>query len=81
MYGLIIEGVLYMVREKYGMAVCDDVMAKCSLRNNVFSSHERYSERILPDLLHATCELTGDTAETVGIAAGMGCVTSLPAHS
>ncbi len=51
MYGLIIEGVLYMVRDKYGDAVAQEALIKLNLQSMTFSSHERYSERIVPDLL------------------------------
>jgi hypothetical protein len=75
-----------MVREQYGEAIVHEVLIKCNLKNMSFSSHERYSERIVPDVLQvgnelfipymclsvqATCEITGDSAETVGVWAGL----------
>lgn len=51
MYGLIIEGIMYMVRQQYGELIAQEVLIKCNLKNMSFSSHERYSERIVPDLL------------------------------
>ena len=34
------------------------------------STHERYSEKMVPDMLAAACELTGASMEQIGILSG-----------
>jgi hypothetical protein len=75
MYGLIVEGVLFMVREKYGTDVCTEILKRLNLHTITFSTHERYSERIGPDVMKMACELTGDSIETVGIWSGLSSIT------
>uniref|UniRef100_A0A914XHZ7 Heme NO-binding domain-containing protein n=1 Tax=Plectus sambesii TaxID=2011161 RepID=A0A914XHZ7_9BILA len=70
MYGLVIEGVRFMIREKYGEKTLEEVLVKCHLSGQTLSTHDRYSEKMVPNMLVAVCEVLGITMEEVGVLAG-----------
>lgn len=70
MYGFVIDGVKFMIDSHWGGDMWSSVLLKASVANGEYSSHERYSEKLVPALLQATAELTGMDFESVGILAG-----------
>jgi hypothetical protein len=70
MYGLVVEGVYFMVSERFGADILSQVLNKSQLANQTTSTHDRYSERIVPNLFLAICEVAGLSMEEVGVLAG-----------
>lgn len=70
MYGIIIEGVRLMIMDNFGPAVWQQCLEKAQLHDDNFATHERYSEKMIPNLLSALAELTGKTIDEIGITAG-----------
>lgn len=70
MYGIIIDGVRYMVQERFGEEVLAQVLAQSQLSLCPFTSHERYSEHMLPNLLASAVDVTGLSADEIGVLAG-----------
>jgi hypothetical protein len=70
MYGLVVEGVYFMVSERFGAELLTQVLVKGQLANQTTSTHDRYSERIVPNLFLAICECTSLSMEEVGVLAG-----------
>lgn len=70
MYGLVVEGVRFMIREKFDEKILTDVLMKCHLSGQTLSTHDRYSEKMVPNMLVALCEVAGITMEEVGVLAG-----------
>lgn len=59
-----------MIESHFGSKVWLQVLEKASITNVDYSTHERYSERLIPAILLAATEITGMTFEDVGILAG-----------
>lgn len=70
MYGIVIEGVRYMIEDHFGTSTWALVLEKVQMNNPTFSTHDRYSEKIIPNMMTALAEITGQNIEEVGILAG-----------
>ena len=64
------SGKIPSYRRDLTLKVYMEILQRCRLDQVTFSTHERYSERMIPDLLTVACEISGDSMETVGIWAG-----------
>ncbi|CAI4231558.1 unnamed protein product [Auanema sp. JU1783] len=80
MYGLLIEGIRFMVEENFGHEVLQKVLQRTHLTERAISTHDQYSENIIPNILNATCEVTGRSPDEVGVLAGRFFVKFLIKH-
>jgi len=53
MYGLLIASVCSYITEKYGEDKWEEIRKRANLGTVAFATHERYSERIIPDIASA----------------------------
>ena len=66
MYGIIIEGIHYMITDKFGETVWTECLEKAKLKDDSFCTHDRYSEKIAGNIFTALVELTGKSHEEIG---------------
>ncbi|CAB00103.2 Soluble guanylate cyclase gcy-33 [Caenorhabditis elegans] len=70
MYGLVIEGVRFMIQENWGPQVLLQVQKLTSLSEKSVSTHDQYSEHVVPQMFKAIHEITGTPYEQIGVLAG-----------
>ncbi|CAI5451387.1 unnamed protein product [Caenorhabditis angaria] len=70
MYGLVIEGVRFMIQENWGTQVLDQVQKMTLLSEKSISTHDQYSEHVVPQMFKAIHEITGTPYEQIGVLAG-----------
>ncbi|KAF8383903.1 hypothetical protein PRIPAC_73045, partial [Pristionchus pacificus] len=70
MYGLIIEGVKYMITENFGTTVLQQVLTIADISDKEISTHDQYGEHIVPNLIKAVAEIVKMDVDQVGILAG-----------
>lgn len=59
-----------MIEDHFGSDTWGLILEKVQIKNPTFSTHDRYSERIIPNLLTALAEVTGHDLDEIGITAG-----------
>lgn len=59
MYGLLIEAIVHYIKENFGENVWLDVRRIASIQQVSFSTHERYSENLVPNIGKALSQITG----------------------
>uniref|UniRef100_A0A8R1E9B1 guanylate cyclase n=1 Tax=Caenorhabditis japonica TaxID=281687 RepID=A0A8R1E9B1_CAEJA len=70
MYGLVIEGVRFMIQENWGPQVLQQVQKLTLLSEKSISTHDQYSEHVVPQMFKAIHEITGTPYEQIGVLAG-----------
>ena len=75
MYGLIIEAIVTYIQQTYGEEAWSKIRTKAGLDNECFSTHERYSESIIPVIANAVVEITGEDYENLLDAFGVSFVS------
>ncbi|CAI2353917.1 unnamed protein product [Caenorhabditis sp. 36 PRJEB53466] len=70
MYGLVIEGVRFMIQENWGTQVLQQVQKLTLLSEKSISTHDQYSEHVVPQMFKAINEITGTPYEQIGVLAG-----------
>ncbi|UMM34761.1 hypothetical protein L5515_007691 [Caenorhabditis briggsae] len=70
MYGLVIEGVRFMIQENWGPQILLQVQKLTSLSEKSVSTHDQYSEHVVPQMFKAIHEITGTPYEQIGVLAG-----------
>ncbi len=70
MYGFVIDGVKFAVVSHFGEETWAAVLSRAGADKLEFSSHERYSERLVPAIIQAAVELSGIDFEALGTLAG-----------
>lgn len=63
MYGLILDGIAYSVRQEYGDEAWINVKQKAGIKEDTFVTKKSYSETIIPRLIKIVIELTGKVRE------------------
>lgn len=66
MYGIIIEGIHFMITDMFGEPTWTECLVKAKLKEDSFCTHDRYSEKIVGNLIAAVAEVTGKTHDEVG---------------
>ncbi|XP_060566942.1 soluble guanylate cyclase 88E-like isoform X2 [Ruditapes philippinarum] len=59
MYGLLIEAIVHYIKENFGESVWLDVRKVANIQQVSFSTHERYSENLVPNIGRALSQITG----------------------
>lgn len=59
MYGLLIEAILDNIRKRFGDEALAMVCDRAGVRNLCFSTHDTYSEQLIPNIAQAAAEITG----------------------
>lgn len=59
MYGLIIEAIVHHITQTYGEQTWLEVRRLANIHQVSFSTHERYSENLVPNIAIATSQITG----------------------
>lgn len=60
MYGLLVESVVDFIKTKYGASVWETVRKKAKIDNQVFSTHQQYSETLMQRIVKNLSEVTGN---------------------
>ncbi|KAK3581513.1 hypothetical protein CHS0354_031857 [Potamilus streckersoni] len=75
MYGLLIESIVHHLKQTYGENVWLQIRKAANLQQMAFSTHERYSERVIPNIAEAASQITGKPVEDIMDAFGVAFVT------
>ncbi|XP_074659880.1 soluble guanylate cyclase gcy-31-like isoform X2 [Tubulanus polymorphus] len=71
MYGLLLEGIYYYVKLKYGDEIWDQVLQLSGIPVTTFNTHKVYSESYIPAIAEAASEITGfdvdEIMEDIGV--------------
>jgi hypothetical protein len=59
MYGLLIEAIVDVIKTKYGTSIWEVVRKKAKLSNQVFSTHQQYSEALIQRIVKHLSDATG----------------------
>ncbi|XP_052234216.1 soluble guanylate cyclase 88E-like [Dreissena polymorpha] len=59
MYGLLMEAIVHYVKENFGEGVWLDVRRLANIQQVTFATHERYSEKLVPNIAKALSDITG----------------------
>ncbi|CAB3398855.1 unnamed protein product [Caenorhabditis bovis] len=70
MYGLVIEGVRFMIQENWGTQVLQQVQQMTMLSEKSISTHDQYPENYVPRMFEAIHEITGTPKDQIGVLAG-----------
>ncbi|XP_074660375.1 soluble guanylate cyclase 88E-like [Tubulanus polymorphus] len=65
MYGLLLEGIFYYVKIKYGEDIWEQVVKLAGIPLTTFNTHKVYNENYIPALAEAASDLTGFSVEEV----------------
>ena len=61
MYGLLLESISEVIKEKYGAEIWEQIHHKAAINHHIFATHKSYSETLIPRIAKAASEITGDT--------------------
>lgn len=65
MYGLLLEGIFFYVKLKYGEEIWEQILKESDVAITSFNTHKVYNEAFIPKIALATSDLTGFTVEEV----------------
>jgi hypothetical protein len=60
MYGLLIESLVEIIKSKYGNSVWEVVRKKAKINNQIFSTHQQYSETLILRIVKHLSDSTGN---------------------
>lgn len=59
MYGLLLEAIVYYIKNTYGDETWHEIRKRANLQHMSFSIHERYNENLIQIIALATSDITG----------------------
>ncbi|XP_063398615.1 soluble guanylate cyclase 88E-like isoform X2 [Mytilus trossulus] len=65
MYGLLISSVSSYIKDTYGEDKWEEIRRHAHVTSHTFATHDRYSERIIPDLANAASQVLNVSAENL----------------
>ncbi|XP_067655948.1 soluble guanylate cyclase 88E-like [Haliotis asinina] len=65
MYGLLLESIAEFLRQEYGEAVWTEVRRKGDFTQSSFSTHDIYSENLIPTIARIASEITGESVDSL----------------
>ena len=65
MYGLLLEAISTCLKTKYGEEKWEEISKLAGLRHACFSTHETYSEDLLPNIAKAASRVLGESADDI----------------
>ncbi len=59
MYGLLVESMVEVIKTKYGNTIWENVRKKAKINNQIFSTHQQYSETLIQRIVKHLSDATG----------------------
>lgn len=63
MYGLLLESIAGYIRAQYGEEIWNKIRLKAQITNETFTTHQMYSEKVIPSLVAAAQEVTKEPVD------------------